>query len=167
MTRQAKRRSVPERGWLPIHPTHYERLGVTEAADTTEIGDTISRALAKATPLALAEAPDAQVPQNDRDWQLACEVLADPLRREVYDRYLARERGQLTTGDRPPQSRRRRLLLTGAAIGGALALMWLVLASTGGTGRIPGGSGESGSGAASGAPGASGVRASPAAPRAS
>ena len=97
MTQEARRRSVPELGWLPIHPTHYERLGVSEAADTTEISDTIARALAKATPLALAEAPDAQVPQNDTNWQLACEVLADPLRREVYDRYLARERGQVAT----------------------------------------------------------------------
>jgi hypothetical protein len=113
---------VPERGWLPIHPTHYERLGVTEAADATEIGDTIARALAKATPLALAEAPDAQVPQNDRDWQLACEVLADPMRREVYDRYLARERGQAAQGPRPRPGRLVWLVLVGTA-----AALWLLV----------------------------------------
>lgn len=124
MTQEAQRRSVPELGWLPIHPTHYERLGVSEAADTTEISDTIARALAKATPLALAEAPDAQVPQNDTDWQLACEVLADPLRREVYDRYLARERGQVATEQRRP-GRLVWLMVGGAAA--ALLLLGLLL----------------------------------------
>jgi hypothetical protein len=118
---QAKRRSVPERGWLPIHPTHYERLGVAEGTDSTEIGDTISRALAKATPLALAQSPDAQVPQTDRDLQLACEVLSDPLRREVYDRYLARERGQAAGGPR------RRSRVVWLVIVGAIALLWLLV----------------------------------------
>ena len=130
MTQPAKRRSVPERGWLPINPTHYERLGVNEAADATEIGDTIARALAKATPLALAEAPDAQVPQTDRDWQLACEVLADPLRREVYDRYLARERGQ-TTSDEP----RRPGRLVWLVIGIGFTLFFFFEGARGGDGR--------------------------------
>lgn len=152
MTQPAKRRSVPERGWLPINPTHYERLGVNEAADATEIGDTIARALAKATPLALAEAPDAQVPQTDRDWQLACEVLADPLRREVYDRYLARERGQATS-DEP----RRPGRLVWLVIAGAAATLLLLFALFRPTAPLPTGPAD----AAASAAGDQGARTAP------
>jgi hypothetical protein len=115
------RRSTPERGWLALHPTHYERLGLPEDADSTTVGDTIARALAKATPLALAQSPDAQVPQNEREWQLACDVLADPLRREAYDRYLARERGQLAARPRSPR-------VIGLVLIVAVGLLWAAVA---------------------------------------
>lgn len=162
MTRQAQRRSVPERGWLPIHPTHYERLGVTEGADATEIGDTIARALAKATPLALAEAPDAQVPQAEHDLQLACEVLADPLRREVYDRYLARERGQAPEG-----GRRRVGRLVWLTVIAAVAALWLLVLLFRPTAAPPAKPAEAGTSAEAGTgTGAGADQAAPSAPAA-
>jgi hypothetical protein len=131
------RRSTPERGWLPLHPTHYERLGLPEDADSTAIGDTLSRALAKATPLALAQSPDAQVPQTELEWQLACDVLADPLRREAYDRYLARERGLESARPRSPR-------VLGLVLVVVIGLLWAAVAwqrspAASATPAVPGG----------------------------
>jgi len=66
---------------LPLEPTHYALLGLGEEADATAIAAALQR-----LPSMAASSPQA----NDR--QLAAEVLGDPLRKAVYDAWLARER---------------------------------------------------------------------------
>jgi hypothetical protein len=83
-------------GMLPLHPTHYERLGVAEHTDQVQLDQLPRPALA--------------------EQQLAWAVLSDPLRREVYDRYLARERGRLAALQPQPFWRRKPLLLTSLSL---------------------------------------------------
>jgi hypothetical protein len=95
-------------GMLPLHPTHYERLGVAEHADALQLGQLPRPALA--------------------ELQLAWAVLSDPLRREAYDCYLARERDRLAALQPHPFWRRRPLLLTSLSLCLCLALglsLWL------------------------------------------
>jgi curved DNA-binding protein CbpA len=98
---------------LPLHPTHYDRLGLAEDASL----DAVRQAVA-----ALA----AQAPVER---QLAAAVLSDPLRRAVYDRYLARERAVLAAQQRRLGWRRRLpppWLGGGLLIGATLWLFWTV-----------------------------------------
>ncbi len=70
---------------IPLHPTHYECLGVPEQASAA--------ALAQVD----WEHPPLTAPMSTEAarW-LAYTVLSDPFRREVYDQYLARERAKLS-----------------------------------------------------------------------
>lgn len=95
---------------LPLHPTHYELLGLPE----------------NASPAAVAQAAAALDLGASAERRLAAAVLSDPLRRGVYDRYLARERAVLAARQRPwlrrlwPTTLAARLLLVGTATG----LLW-------------------------------------------
>lgn len=64
---------------LPLDPTHYALLGLEEQADAAAVDAAVQR-------LALSgESTEAAQ-------RLAAAVLSDPLRRPVYDAWLARER---------------------------------------------------------------------------
>ncbi|MFM2065712.1 MAG: hypothetical protein RLZZ584_621 [Pseudomonadota bacterium] len=84
-------RPPPGLGWLDIHPTHYETLGLAEDATAGQVDAT--------PPTGPADTPARQ---------LARAVLADPLRRPVYDAWLARERaGLAAAAGRGPDGRPR------------------------------------------------------------
>lgn len=70
---------------LPLHPTHYECLGVPEQASAAALAQVDWQH----PPLTAAIA-------SETDRWLAYAVLSDPFRREVYDQYLAHERAKLT-----------------------------------------------------------------------
>ena len=97
------RRPSPGAGWVPLHPTHYERLGLTEDTAPGHIAAML-----------------APGPQSGAELRLAHAVLCDPLRRTVYDNWLARERAAAAG-----QARRARVsrLARRALIGGVLAIM--------------------------------------------
>ena len=92
---------------LPLHPTHYEVLGLDERAGYDEI-----------------DAVDWEHPSfhavlaSPQDRKLAHEVLREPSRRSIYDRYLARERDKLAAAEvRPPWwERHRKPLLIAAGL---------------------------------------------------
>lgn len=69
---------------LPLHPTHYECLGVPEQASAAALAQVDWQH----PPLNAITATEAH------RW-LAYAVLSDPFRREVYDQYLERERAKL------------------------------------------------------------------------
>jgi len=101
--------STPEPAYtpvLPLHPTHYEALGLDERASHDEI-----------------DAVDWEHPAfhavlaSPQDRRLAYDVLREPSRRVNYDRYLARERARLAAAEmRPPWWRRHRKRLIAAAV---------------------------------------------------
>lgn len=68
---------------LPLEPTHYALLGLGEQADTVTIAAALQR---------LQSAAHAASSASAGDRRLAAEVLSDPLRKAVYDAWLARER---------------------------------------------------------------------------
>ncbi|MBP8271865.1 MAG: hypothetical protein KAX42_08325 [Sphaerotilus sp.] len=82
---------------LPIEPTHYQCLGLSEDCTVTEmqiawgrIEPTLPPPL---TPLERRDLPaDRTGTRRAEDHRLACAVLGDPARRAVYDAWLARER---------------------------------------------------------------------------
>lgn len=106
---------------LPLEPTHYALLGLGEQADAATIAAAVRRLQAVAQP----PSPSA----NDR--RLAAEVLSDPLRKAVYDAWLARERqwlARIAPQDASGRLRRRwqRLApLLPVALLAAVALWWL------------------------------------------
>ena len=84
-------------GVLPIEPTHYQRLGLSEDCTATELGIAwlrIEPTLPR--PLSVVERRDLSADRVEErraeDRRLAHAVLADPARRAVYDAWLARER---------------------------------------------------------------------------
>ncbi|MGY0196581.1 hypothetical protein ACWA7J_16060 [Leptothrix sp. BB-4] len=95
-----------------VTPTHYARLGVTETASAAEIAAAWQRlrppgsdaeghtALRAATLNALPwpQGSALETPQvRARQRELAHDVLSDPVRRAVYDRWLAEHRHTLTS----------------------------------------------------------------------
>lgn len=84
----------------PLDPTHYAVLGLAEDVTATELA-------------ALAGRPAPA----DEAARLALAVLADGRRRQVYDRYLRRERAAIT------RAVRRRRLMRLAAVACVLALL--------------------------------------------
>jgi hypothetical protein len=131
----------------PLHPTHYEVLGLAESADEAAVSAAIAAARAAAAegvdaaaaPAAaagLADASRTPTPHppdtTRRDPALAAAVLGDPTRRAVYDRYLARERGQSPAepkaNGRPAASPRQRRLVMASIAGGLVSIgLWLLL----------------------------------------
>jgi hypothetical protein len=68
---------------LPLEPTHYALLGLGEQADSAAIAAALQR-------LQSAALTPPRLSSDER--RLAAEVLGDPLRKAVYDAWLARER---------------------------------------------------------------------------
>lgn len=102
---------------LSLHPTHYERLSLSEDASAERI---------QAVLAGLPEIPITDRRPDNRALQLAREVLADPLRRSAYDRYLARERVRHAPGSAMSRWRSRPLAAASislCALGGVL--FWL------------------------------------------
>lgn len=98
-------------GVLPIEPTHYQRLGLPEDCTEAEIEIAWHRVAAGLLPprppgerlkppaASAGTAEEARTEQmRSDDRRLARAVLGDPVRRAVYDAWLARERAA-----RPPQ----------------------------------------------------------------
>jgi hypothetical protein len=84
-------------GGLPIEPTHYQRLGLSEDCTATELEIAWMRIEPTLPPpLTLAQRRDLPADRGvlgrAEDRRLACAVLGDPARRAVYDAWLARER---------------------------------------------------------------------------
>lgn len=69
---------------LPLHPTHYECLGLPEEVTAAALAQVDWQHPPLTAPLT-----------TDATRWLAYAVLSDPFRREVYDHYLARERAKL------------------------------------------------------------------------
>ena len=85
------------KGVLPIEPTHYQRLGLTEDCTPTELQIAWLRIEPTLPPpLSVAERRDLPTDRSDphraEDRRLARAVLGDPARRAVYDAWLVRER---------------------------------------------------------------------------
>jgi hypothetical protein len=92
---------------VPLHPSHYERLGLAEDADAEQVEAATLRA---AAPADAPAAPPCAIPgtgtgtaaavmrrtpgpgADERELAIARAVLSDPLRRAVYDAWLLRER---------------------------------------------------------------------------
>lgn len=100
---------------VPLEPTHYALLGLDEQAGPDAIDHAIA-ALRAAEPVA---SPRPAVTSGESR-QLAAAVLGDPLRKAVYDAWLARERAWLNRVAPPdPAGRLMRRL--------RLGLRWLPL----------------------------------------
>jgi hypothetical protein len=69
---------------LPLHPTHYECLGVPEQASAAALAQ-----------VDWQNPPLNAITATEANRWLAYAVLSDPFRREVYDQYLERERAKL------------------------------------------------------------------------
>ncbi|MEY4750706.1 MAG: hypothetical protein RIQ60_2920 [Pseudomonadota bacterium] len=94
-------------GWVPLEPTHYLRLGLAEDASAAVV--------ARIPP------PGAQ---TSAELRLAHAVLSDPLRRGVYDAWLARERAALAQRvQRARGVKAARLLLVGVGVLGVALLV--------------------------------------------
>jgi hypothetical protein len=98
---------------LPLDPTHYALLGLAEDADATAIA------------AALRQRP-LDPPALAADRRLAAEVLTDPLRRAVYDAWLARERQWLARA--APQNVAGRLKRRWQRLAPLIPLLLLVVA---------------------------------------
>lgn len=71
---------------LPLEPTHYALLGLGEQADAAAIAAALRQLQQHSAAQVATPSPSAD------DRRLAAEVLGDPLRKAVYDAWLARER---------------------------------------------------------------------------
>jgi DnaJ-class molecular chaperone len=87
---------------LPLHPTHYERLGLPETAPPAEV-QAAWEALAPGLPPEEPMAPSLVTPGVTETpalqasaIRLAYRVLSHPGRRAVYDRWLAAQRAEGT-----------------------------------------------------------------------
>jgi hypothetical protein len=106
-------RPPPGLGWLDIHPTHYETLDLAEDATAEQV--------------AASPGPGSA---DDAARRLARAVLADPLRRAVYDAWLARERAGLAAAGRGGPGGRpggRPRWSIGAATSAALLVLLVLL----------------------------------------
>ena len=100
---------------LPLHPTHYEVLGLDEWANFDAI-----------YAVDWEHPPFNAVLASPQERRLAYDVLSTPSRRVVYDRYLATERERLAAAEfRPPWwQRHRRRLIALAIVTGLGMLLW-------------------------------------------
>lgn len=85
--------SVRPRVGPPLHPTHYECLGLEESATAQRIDQAWSDWQARHPGLPPhPESTASPQPGGHAQTALAHAVLSDPARRAVYDRWLAAER---------------------------------------------------------------------------
>lgn len=101
---------------LPLHPTHYDVLGLPEQVSNEVVQQTVATLGSRA--------------HSTPERRLASAVLSDPLRRTVYDAYLARERAALAEQQRRRAGWRRHLPAPAQRLGmgllgiGVLWLLW-------------------------------------------